>query len=127
MSNMIRFSALVLLSVLLVGCASTITNLTPSKQPRNATGLYPIEAAWDTRQQTVRPSSLQPYVVAGFESYPMRPTAGVKNRWETLIPVAPNVNTVPYHIRFDYKYNTFGKPKESSRLSPGYELQIIDR
>ena len=126
MNKMFKLSPLLLLSVFLAGCSSTVTNLTPSKQPRNAAGHYPVEVAWDTREQTVRPATLHPFVVVGFESYPMRPTLGMKNRWETVIPVPPDKNAVAYHIRFDYDYNAFGKPQKGSRLSPGYKLEVLD-
>ena len=127
MSKTIKLMPLMLLCALLAGCTSTITNLAPSKQVRNASGLYPIEAEWDTREQTVRPTSLKPSVVVEFQSYPMRPTLGMKNRWETVIPGPAGKNVVPYHIRFDYEYNAFGKPQKGSRLSPGYKLEILDK
>ena len=73
--------------IFLAGCASTITNLTPSQLPRNANGLYSVSVAWDTQQQTVRPQTLTPYVIVGMESYPMRPTLLMSNRWETVFPV----------------------------------------
>ena len=124
---MLRLSPLWLVTVLLAGCTSTITNLTPSKQVRNASGMYPVAVEWDTRQQSVRASTLTPYVVVGFESYPMRSTLGMHNRWETVIPVPPDKSVVPYHIRFDYEYNSFGKPEKSSRLSGGYRLEIVEK
>ena len=126
MKKMLKLSPVLFLSVILVGCASTITNLTPSRQPRNATGCYPVEVAWDTREQAVRWATLQPVVVVDFGTFPMRPTLGMSNRWEAVIRVPSDKNVVPYHIRFDYDYNTFGKPQKSSRLSPGYRLEILD-
>ena len=126
MKKMLKLSPLLLLSVVLAGCSSTITNLTPSKQLRNASGCYPVEVAWDTSEQTVRSATLQPVVVVEFATFPMRPTLGMKNRWEAVIRVPPDKTVVPYHIRFDYDYNSFGKPQKSSRLSPGYRLEILD-
>ena len=48
------------LSLLLAGCATQLTNLTPQQQVRNANNLYPVEVAFNTRQQTVRWQSIQP-------------------------------------------------------------------
>lgn len=127
MSKMTQLFPLVLLAGMLVGCSSTITNLTPSKMPRNASGMYPVEVAWDSRQQTLKTSTLQPVVQVDFQQYPMRPTLGMKNRWETVIPVPPDKNSVNYQIRFDYDYNTFGRPQKNSRLSSGYRLDITDK
>lgn len=126
MSKMLRIMPVAWLAVLMVGCTSTITNLTPSRQPRAASGMYPVEMVWDTRQQTVRPTTLQPFVIVEFQSFPMRPTLGVQNRWETVIPVPAGQNSVSYHIRVDYEYARFGKPQKSSRLSPGYRFDILE-
>ena len=117
-----------LLSLLLTGCVhSTITNLTPSRQPRNATGVYPVEVAWDTHQQTVRQETLTPMVVVDFDFFPMRRTVGITNRWEALIPVPAAKNGLNYHFKFDYDYNKFGGPQKSSKLSRGYKLDIVDK
>jgi hypothetical protein len=113
--------------MLLAGCSTTITNLTVTRQPRNSTGMYPVEAAWDSTQSTVRLDSIKPYVVVDFNSYPMRPTLGMSNRWETVIPVPPGKNTILYHIRFDFEYNRFGRPGKDSKLSSGYRLDILDK
>ncbi|MBI5383987.1 MAG: hypothetical protein HZA90_04800 [Verrucomicrobia bacterium] len=127
MSKMIRLVPLLGLIVWCAGCASTITNLTPSKQTRSATGMYPVEMAWNTRQQTLRPTTLQPYVVVEFQSFPMRPTLGMSNRWETVVAIPGGRNSVNYHFRVDYEYNQFGRPQRSSKLSPGYRLEILDK
>jgi hypothetical protein len=127
MNKMLKLGPVLLLGALLAGCTSTITNLTPSRQARNASGLYPIEVAWDSREQVVRPESLTPYVVVEFESYKMHPTLGMKNRWETAIPVPAGQTVIPYHFRVDYEYNSYGKPKPSSKLSQGYKLEITDK
>jgi uncharacterized protein YceK len=115
-------------SLLLAGCAgSRVTNLTTTKQPRNPSSLYPIEFAWDSNQQTIIPGTIQPYVVVGFEKYPMRPALNIANRWETVIPVPPEKDYVVYHFKVDYQYRTFGKPQQSSKLSPSYRLDIVSR
>src|SRR5208283_4668017 len=98
------------LSLLLAGCATQITNLTPQQQVRNANNLYPVEAAFNTRQETVRWQSIHPQIVVGAELYDMRPTPIMTNRWEGLIPVPPGTRVVRYHYRFGYQYNKMGQP-----------------
>ena len=121
-----KFFLLLLTPLMLAGC-STITNLTPSQQARNATGLYPVEAAWDSRQQSIRPDSMKPSVMVGLENYPMRKTALMKNRWETLVPVPANKNSVIYRFKFDFDYNTIPVPRPDSKLSREYKLEILDK
>jgi len=116
-----------LVPLVLAGCA-TFTNLTPQRQMRNANNLYPVEVAFNTRQQSLRWESIQPFVTVGAETYPMRPTLMMKNRWEGLVPVPPRMNTVSYRYKFDFKYNAVGKPPQNdSALSPEYTLRISDR
>ena len=114
--------------LLLAGCAtSRITSLTATRQPRNASGVYPIEFAWDSGQQTIVPGSLKPYVVVGFDSYPMRPALDISDRWETVVPIGADKNYIVYHFKVDYQYRTFGRPEKSSKLSPSYRLDIVDK
>jgi hypothetical protein len=114
-----------LVAVVMTGCAtSRVTNLTVSRQPRNPSGVYPVEFAWDSSQQSIIEGSLKPYVVVGFDFYPMRPSLNIRNRFETVIPVSADKNTVTYHFKVDYEYRSFGKPEKSSKLSPSYRLDI---
>jgi hypothetical protein len=116
---------LALLSLAFVGCASTtLTNLTATTQPRNPNNLYLIEYQWDSSQQTLRPDTIKPVVVSGFETYEMRPVLGMTNRWEALVPIPPNKDTLTYSFKVDYEYSRFGKPGKSSVHSPDYTLNI---
>ena len=120
--------ALILLPVvlLLAGCASTITNISAQRQIRNANNLYPLEVSLDSRQQALKWDTVQPYVIVGTESYPMRPVKHMHNRWEGVIPVPANVNSVNYHYKFDYQVNDFGGPKKNSASSHSYKLLIVE-
>ena len=120
--------ALILLPILilLAGCASSITNISAQRQIRNANNLYPVEVSLDSRQQTLKWDTVQPSVIVGTESYPMRPVKYMQNRWETVIPVAANVNSVTYHYKFDYQVSDFGGPKKSSSSSHSYKLLIVE-
>ena len=120
--------ALILLPImiLLAGCANRITNISAQRQIRNANNLYPVEVSLDSRQQALKWETVQPYVIVGTESYPMRPVKYMQNRWETVIPVPANVNSVTYHYKFDYLVNEFGGPKKSSASSHSYKLLIVE-
>jgi hypothetical protein len=115
-----------LLSLLLAGCASQLTNLSSLHQERNANNLYPVEVGFHSRQQTIRWRSIQPHILVGQESYDMRPTPLMTNRWEGLIPVPPGTKSVEFRYKFDYQYNRMGPPGNDSALSPKYKLQIMD-
>ena len=115
-----------LLAPLLAGCTATFTNLTPQHQSRSTNNLYTVEVALNSRQQTLRWDSIEPKIMVGSESYPMRLTELMTNRWEGLIPVPANVNQVHYRYKFDFKYNAMGPAQSDSALSPPYTLQIFD-
>jgi hypothetical protein len=118
--------SLFLLPLLLGGCAATYTNLTPRQQVRNAGNLYPVEVALSSRQQTIRWESIKAQIVVGNESFPMRQTALMTNRWEGQVPVPPGVKTVHYHYKFDFLKNAFGAPKPSTDASPEFTLRITE-
>lgn len=118
---------LLLAPLFLAGCTS-FTNLTPQRQIRNTNHLYPVEVAFNSRQQSLRWDSIQPYVTVGTDLYPMRPTSLMTNRWEALVSVPPGKNLVHYRYKFDFKYNAIGKPPQSdSAVSREYTLRILDR
>jgi hypothetical protein len=126
MLKMRQLLGLALLAVMATGC-HTITNLTPSQQPRNENGLYPVEMKWDHREQAVRKESAKPYVMVGKDMYPMEHTKYVGDRWETLVPVPADRDALYYRFKIDYLVNGFGQPYSDSRLSPEYKLTIIDK
>jgi hypothetical protein len=122
-----QFAAVALVSVLLGGCATTITNLTPSSHLRNANNIYPFAVQFKTSQKSIREKTIKPYVVVGADVYPMEPAPMLKNRWEAQVPVPAGTNIFYYRYKFDYQYDRIPTPGESSRLSPTYQLQIVDR
>ncbi len=118
----------VVLAALVTGCSTTrITNLTATRQPRSTTGMYPVEFQWDSSQQSIIEATIKPQVVVGNESYPMRPSLGIDNRWETVVPVPASQQSVNYHFKVDYIFREFGGPARSSILSSEYRLLIIDK
>jgi hypothetical protein len=121
-----RFLVILFAPLLLAGCTSTFTNLTPLHQTRNANNLYPVEVAMTSRQQSLRWDSIRPQIVVGSESYPMRPTTLMTNRWEGLVPVPPGETLVHYRYKFDFDYNSVGRAKPDSALSQEYTLRIAE-
>ncbi len=119
------FLPLLTLPLLLVGCATQLTNLTPQQQVRTTNNLYAVEVSFDTRQQTVRWQSIQPRIVVGTEFYEMRPTPYMTNRWEGYIPVPPETSIIHYRYKFDYRYNRMGKPGNDNAVSREYTLRIV--
>jgi hypothetical protein len=121
-----KISLLILAPVLLAGCASSITNLTPSQQHRNANNLYPFSVALDSQQGSLIKDSIKTYVLMDSESFPMDRSA-IPNRWEALVPVPADKKAVRYHYKFDYLYKSIPTSQSSSRLSAPYQLDIVDR
>jgi hypothetical protein len=113
--------------LLLTGCTSVFTNLTPQTQVRNTNNLYAVECSMNSRQQTLRWDSIRPKILVGTEVYQMRPTLLMTNRWEGLVPVSPGTNLVHYRYKFDFDYNAMGGARGDSALSPEYSLRILDR
>jgi len=103
---------------------TTITNLTPTTEMRNADNLYRIEYQWDTTEQSIRPDSIRPFVLVGFDTYEMQPTLKMTNRWEALVPVPAEKNVIVYRFKVDYEYARFGEPGKASKTSPEYKLYI---
>ena len=125
--KLLSLGPLLLSSLLLAGCTTTITNLTPSTQRRNPNGLYPVEVALDTREYCIRKETLKPYVLVGSRIYPMQPTLMLKDRWETLVPVPANMEYVNYRFKFNYDLRSIPEPTPSSKLSRPFQLQILDK
>jgi hypothetical protein len=125
--NVLTVAALAVVVLWGAGCtANRVTNLTPRQVNRSSDGLITVEARWDTRQRAVREDSVTPWVVVGTEFHPMQRTALTSNRWEALVPVPTNQAFLNYHFKFDYRVQGFGKQHPNSRLSSGYQVEILD-
>jgi len=127
MPKMKKIFVLLMLPLALAGCSSTIINLTPSRLARNSDGTYRVEAAWRTTEQSIRPETIKPSVIVGFESYEMRPELVVSDRWEAFVPVPADQNLLHYRFKFDFSRNTIPARVEDSKLSPGFTLEIVDK
>jgi hypothetical protein len=114
--------------LLLAGCTSTFTRVTPLEQPRNPNNLYPVEVIFTSTQQALRWDSLKPCVLVNGDLYPLRPVPIVQNRWEGFVPVPPTANGATYRFKFEYLLNTIGsEPQPSSAISPQYNVKIVDQ
>ena len=113
--------------LLLTGCSTTFTNLTPHQQLRSTNNLYEVEVALATRQASLMWDSIKPQIIVGTESYPMRLTPMMTNRWEGLVPVAAGTNQIHYRYKFDFQERAFGPPQPNSSMSPEYSLRVIDQ
>src|SRR5947207_1952484 len=123
MATMKRFLPLLLLPLLLVGCVTTaITNLTPSRLPRKDNGQYPFGVEWSSRKQSLIKDSIKAYVVIGLDQYLMQRTPLLTNRWETLVPIPADKDSVIYRYKFDYEYQGFAARQRDSKLSKVYQL-----
>jgi len=112
--------------LLFVGCATTATNLSAKRQLRNQENLYQLEVQFNSREQALKWDTIEVTAIVGRETYSMRRTHMMRNRWETMIPVPAGTSSVDYHYKFDYLVNDFGGPKKGSASSQTYTLQIID-
>jgi len=121
-----KFLPVLSLPLLLAGCTTTFTNLTPQQQERTAQNSYTVEVALESRRQTMRWESIRPEIVVGKQSFPMRPTPMMTNRWEGEIPLPPGADVIHYHYKFDFKYNAFGDAKPDSASSQEYTLRLVE-
>lgn len=121
-----RFAAWATVCLFLTGCATTLTNLTPRQQKRNANGVYPVEVMWDSQQANIVKDSIKGYVVVGEHAYPMQRSHMLTNRWETFLPVPADKEFVNYRYKFDYELLKIPVRQPSSKLSAPYQLQISE-
>ena len=127
MRMMKKILMLLALPAVLAGCTSSITNLTPSRLPRNSDGTYRIEAGWSTREHAIREESVTPLVMVGTEFYPMTPEKVVTDRWEAFVPVSASQQLLHYRFKFDFVRDTISTPQPDSRLSQVYSLEITGK
>jgi hypothetical protein len=120
-----RVVPLAVLPLLIAGCSTTLTNLTPRQYPREASGLYHFEVAWRSREHAILKDTIKPYVVIGPDVYPMKPTPVVRDRWEAEVPISTNEDYINYRYKFDYEYLSIPQHRANSKLSAPYQLQIL--
>ncbi len=109
------------------GCASRITNLTPTTVPAEPGGMYQFEAEWDTNQRSVNllRDDVKGYVVIDQKFHPMARVARMEDRWEARIPIPDPSVPVYYYYKWDYGEAGFGRVNPNSVRSPQYRLQVL--
>jgi hypothetical protein len=126
MMRLSRVISLVLLPLVIGGCAARITNLTPAIQTRSPEGMYPVEFAFESRQQSLQWETITPFVIVGEQHYPMTKVELIPNRWEGAIPVPPATNLIHYRFKVDFMVQDFGRSVPGSASSTTYPLKIKD-
>ena len=122
-----RVLSVLSLPLLLCGCISnSVVNLTPRQAVRTPDNLYLVEARWKSNEQALRPDSLEPKVMIGRQFHPMDRTPNTENRWEALVPGPATGRFLNYRFKVDYLYNAIPIPRRDSKLSPTFQLEIID-
>ncbi|MBE86391.1 MAG: hypothetical protein CMO69_01495 [Verrucomicrobiales bacterium] len=82
---------------------------------------------FQSNQRTLDHSSMKPLVIFNNQAYPMSRTKLVEGRWETLVPIPGGTQVINYHFKFDYNYNAIMMRNADSKLSPPYQLKIVDK
>jgi hypothetical protein len=112
--------------LMLAGCATQFTRLTPLEQPRSANNFYPVEVQFNSTEQSLRWDSIKAYVLVDGNLYPMHRVPMIDNRWEGFVSVQPGSDEVDFRFKFDYLVNAFGStPQPGSAYSPLYKMKII--
>ena len=68
----------------------------------------------------------RPIVIFNNQAFPMRQTQLTEGRWETLVPIPDGTRVINYHFKFDYEYSAVMMRGADSKLSPPYQLRIVD-
>ena len=122
-----KFLPLVFLPLLMSGCVSTFTNLTPTQQLRATNNLYTVEVALNSNQRNLKWETITPQIIVGSDVFHMHPTPLMTNRWEGQLQVPASDNVVHYRYKFDYMQNGFGQQEAGSATSSEYTLKIVDQ
>lgn len=120
-------AALLLGVLLLAGCASEVSNLTPRTFPVSTARTYPLEVTWDSSRRGVRNEDVKAWVMVDQVLYPMTRVPNTVNRWEARVPVPEGKTYVPYKFKFDYTYPNIRTRSQQSEWSPEYRLVIAQR
>ncbi|MEI7732869.1 MAG: hypothetical protein WCO56_25075 [Verrucomicrobiota bacterium] len=126
MTMMKQIVVLLALAMLATGC-HTVTNLTPAQVSRNTNGLYNLEMMWTHQEAALRPQTVKASVMVGHDFYPMERTPLLKGRYEALVPIPANRDSLYYRFKIDFEKNAIPEPRAESVLSQEYKLSIMDQ
>ncbi|KAB2673293.1 MAG: hypothetical protein DVB31_04030 [Verrucomicrobia bacterium] len=120
-----RLPAALLLGVLLLaGCASEVSNLTPRAVQISPTRTYSVEVTWDSRRRGVKNDEVKAWVMVDQTLYPMNRVPHTVNRWEARIPVPEGKTYVPYKFKFEYMVPEITTRTLQSEWSQEYRLVV---
>ena len=120
------FAALVALC-LVTGCTTTtITNLTPSQIQKAGNNYYLFEVEFTSNQRSILRDTVQPQIVLGTESFAMSRGPVLNDRWEALVKITNGLPIVYYQFKVDFDYNGIPVPRQNSRLSRVFKLEIVE-
>ena len=113
-------SAVALLALCLAGCANTaITNLTPTQQPRNDAGIYPVEVELTSQQQTLRHETITP-TIAEWEAVVLGLTGGMRSR--RAVQAAGNTSTTAV-AAYQQQFGVWTRNFMAAMEAKGYSLR----
>ena len=122
--NLRPIVAALLGAVLLAGCASEVSNLTPRAVPISQTRTYPVEVTWDSARRGVKNDEMKAWVMVDQALYPMTRVPNTVNRWEARIPVPEGKTYVPYKFKFEYYVPEITTRTLTSEWSQEYRLIV---
>jgi hypothetical protein len=96
-------SGAALAAVLLGGCATmSLTNLTPSSQPENPSGIYTFTLRVTPKSSSVVPDTIAPHIVVGGESHDMQKNATIPGIYEFDYKLPPGQDSIGYYFLVSY-------------------------
>lgn len=116
-----------LVTLVLVGCTPTITNITNDSIPQNASGLYTVSMAVSTDNGAVIEESYAPMVVINGERHPMAPSDLGPNVFDYDYPMPEGAAEAKYYFILDYDVDYHGSPGARQITSDIYAFVLTNR
>lgn len=117
-----KFYALLSAAALLVGCGPNINNLTSSRVPANASGIYTMSMSVSSEDGAISESSYTPLIVIDGQEREMSASDVGKNIFEYDYVMPEGRNQAKYY--YVLKYERDNQHRETSSL---FELDVTDR
>jgi hypothetical protein len=57
----------------------------------------------------------------------MKRASLTQNRWEAVVPVPAKQKFLNYRFKFDYQYDSIPIPRDNSKASPSYQMEVVDK
>lgn len=119
-----KFVSLVVLSVVVAGCAPNYVNLTPRTVPPTPVNVYPFEVQWNSPRRGANNANVTASVVIGTNFFSMTRVPNTTDRWEARAPLPAGQSVVTYYYKFDYDYPGLPKRIEASDRSMEYTITL---